>query len=91
MECAANGAVRYIKIITSKLLMLTVQPLKNKATPVKSISTPNDVAFVVACILLYRSRNLTRPMEAISTNNDPVNSSIEIIKSFMFHFFNCFK
>jgi hypothetical protein len=80
IECAANGAVKYIKIITSNDLIHIIDVLKNKATPTIKSNIPNDVAFVVACILLYKSLNRSNPTAAIKTNIEPNNINIEVIK-----------
>ena len=88
IECAAKGAVKYIKTITNADFIQNIEVLKNKAIPATNSNIPKDVAFVVACILLYKSLNRSRPIAAIKINTEPNNINIEVIKVISFQFLN---
>lgn len=83
MECAASGAVKYIKTITRRDLITTLKVPKNKLTPTKISKIPKEVALVVACILLNKLLNRTIPIEAIKTKSDPSINNIGTINSFI--------
>jgi len=84
IECAASGAVRYINRTTSTAFITTTGVRKKMPTPVTIISSPKEVAFVVACSLVSVSLKRNKPMEAISIKTDPRNTSKREMISFIF-------
>ena len=55
MECDAKGAVKYIKRITKTAFNQMAPVLKKTAVPIMCNQIANEVAFVGACIRVYKS------------------------------------
>jgi len=73
-----------MKMITSNALSNRISERKYNDTPTSISSNPNDVALVVACILLNDSLNLNRPMDAISIKTEPRNINMMAISVIFF-------
>jgi hypothetical protein len=69
--CVPSGVVRKTNITIMIALIKKPSSGNAKKVPISSSEIPNEVVFVVECMRIYKSVNLSIPMDDIKINTDP--------------------